>query len=77
MKSVQISRELFFNLVKYHLVGMDDVLPDIQKGLNEKMEAMLNHKIYTEYKAAPTKEERERARQKYLDYCGIPDSFRW
>ena len=33
LKNVQISEELFFALLKYHLVEMDDVLPQIKKGL--------------------------------------------
>ena len=29
MKNIQISEELFFALLKYHLVEMDDVLPEM------------------------------------------------
>ena len=35
LKNVQISEELFFALLKYHLVEMDEVLPQIKKGLEE------------------------------------------
>ena len=61
MGNVQISEELFFALLKYHLVEMDDVLPEIKKGLEEKLEAMVRRDLYTKYKMAPTKEEREKA----------------
>ena len=74
---MQISEELFFALLKYHLVEMDDVLPEIKKGLEEKLEAMVRRDLYTKYKTAPTEEEREKARQEYLDMVGMHRSFRW
>ncbi len=77
MKNVQISEELFFALLKYHLVEMDDVLPEIKKGLEKKLDAMVMRELYTKYKIAPTEEEREKARKEYLDKRGVPGSFRW
>lgn len=70
LKNVQISEELFVALLKYHLVEMDDVLPQIKKGLEEKLEAVVRRDLYTKYKTAPTEEERERARQEYLGKGG-------
>lgn len=60
---MQISEELFFALLKYHLVEMDAVLPEIKKGLEEKLEAMVRRDLYTKYKTAPTEEERGRKRK--------------
>ena len=77
LKNVQISEELFVALLKYHLVEMDDVLPQIKKGLEEKLEAMVKRDLYTKYKTAPTEEEREKARQEYLEKVGMHRSFRW
>ena len=77
LKNVQISEELFFALLKYHLVKIDDVLPQIKKGLEEKLEAMVRRDLYTKYKTALTEEEREKARQEYLDKVGMHRSFRW
>ena len=77
LKNVQISEELFVALLKYHLVEMDDVLPEIKKGLEEKLEAMVKRDLYTKYKTAPTDEEREKARQEYLEKVGMHRSFRW
>ena len=77
MKNIQISEELFFALLRYHLVEIDDVLPEIKKGLEDKLEAMVRRELYTKYKTAPTEEEREKSRQEYLDRKGIPESFRW
>ena len=64
MKNVQISQELFFLLVRYFLIGQEETEPEIVK-------------LYTQYKTAPTEEEKEKARREYLDKRGVPDSFRW
>ena len=77
LKNVQISEELFIELLKYHLVEIDDVLPEIKKGLEDKLEAMVRRDLYTKYKTAPTEEEREKARQEYLDKVGMHRDFRW
>ena len=45
--------------------------------LNEKLDRMVNRNLYTKYKTAPTEEEKEKARQEYLDRKGIHSSFRW
>lgn len=77
LKNMQISEQLFLALMKYHLLEMDDVLPEIRKGLEEKLEAMVKRDLYTKYKTAPTEEEREKARQEYLEKVGMHWSFRW
>lgn len=42
-----------------------------------KLDAMVMRELYTKYKAAPTEEEKEKARKEYLDRRGVPESFRW
>ena len=74
---MQFSDELFIALLKYHFVEIDDVLPEIKKGLEEKLEAMVRRDLYTKYKTASTEEEKEKARKEYLDRRGVPESFRW
>ena len=74
---MQISEELFIALLKYHLVEIDDVLPEIKKGLEEKLEAMVRRDLYTKYKTALMEEEKKKARKEYLDRRGVPESFRW
>lgn len=74
---MQITEELFIALLKYHLVQIDDVLPEIKKGLEEKLEAMVKRDLYTKYKTAPTEEEREKARQEYPEKVRMHRSFRW
>ena len=52
MKSVQISYDLFVNLVLYHLNGEDDFDEEIRQGLKQKLNAMLNRQLYSQYKTA-------------------------
>jgi hypothetical protein len=77
MRNVQISEELFFALMKYFLLEQAELQPEIRKGLEQKLDALVMRELYTKYKTAPTEEERERARMEYLDRRGVPDCFRW
>lgn len=77
MKSVQIPYELFVDLVLYHLNDDEDFQDDIRQGLSQKLDAMLNRQFYSQYKTAPTEEQREQVRQEYLDRRGVPQSYRW
>lgn len=77
MKYIQISYDLFASLLQYHLMENDNYLEKIQQGLEQKLDALIRHELYTKYKTAPTKEEQEKARQEYLDQRGLTDSFRW
>ena len=77
MKNVQISERIILALLKYHLVEIDAVLPEIKKGLEEKLEAMVKRDLYTKYKTTPTEEERERQGRSYLEKVGMRRSFRW
>ena len=56
MKSVQIPYDLFVDLVLYHLNGEDDFDEEIRQGLEQKLDAILNRQLYSQYKTAPTEE---------------------
>ena len=77
MKTVQIPYDLFLDLAMYHLRGEDEYEEEIRQGLEQKLDAMLNRQLYSRYKTAPTEDEREQARQEYLDRRGVPQSYRW
>lgn len=77
MKNIQIPEALFIALMKYHLLDMEDVKQEIKKGLMDKMDSITMRLLYSKYKTAPTEEEKEKARNEYLDKRGVPDSFRW
>lgn len=78
-KNIQIDFKLFLDLVSYHLLESED--PDLSercaKGLEQKLDAIVTRDMYSRYKTAPTEEEREKARQEYLDKRGIHRDFRW
>ena len=77
MRNIQISEELFVDIVKYFLLEQEERLPQIRKGLERKMDALAMRELYTKYKTAPSEADRERARIEYLDRRGVPESFRW
>lgn len=77
MKMIQIPESLFVALMKFHVLGIEDVLPEIQKGLEQKYEAMMRRELYTKSKTAETEAEREEARKAYLDRVGMHRDFRW
>ena len=77
MKTVKISQQLFGDLVRYHLLDFYDVEKNIKKELEKKMEAYKKRGLYTKYKTAETEEERELARNEYLDLIGMNDDYRW
>ncbi len=80
-KQIQIPMPLFGQMVKYFLIDhADDQSAEaaaIRKGIENKIDATVRHDLYTKYKTAPTEEQREAARQEYLQQIGIKDSFRW
>ena len=49
----------------------------LPRKLEQKLDSLVRHELYAKYKTAPTQEDREKARQEYLDKRGVPDSFRW
>ena len=77
MKQVQIPQELFVQLIHYHLMEDGSHEDAIRAGLEKKLDALVLRELYEKSKTAPTEEEREKARQEYLDRRGISDSFRW
>ena len=77
MKQVQIPQKLFVQLIYYHLMEDDSYIDEIRIGLEKKLDALVLRELYGKSKTALTEEEREKARQEYLDRRGIPNSFRW
>lgn len=77
MKNVQIPYELFFKIIKYHLLDMYDESEEIKKGLENKIDMMARHDIYTKSKTTSTEDEREKSRKEYLDMIGMHSDFRW
>lgn len=79
-KNIQIPEELFADLVKYHMFGMKDeeIIERIKTGLQTKYDTIEKRTMYSvmrDKNVSP--EERETARQQYLDSIGLSDSFRY
>ncbi len=77
MKNIQISEELFIALVKYHLLDSIREEEQIKQALMDKMDRIAMRELYTQYKTAASEEEKEKARQEYLDKRGVTKDFRW
>ena len=76
-KNVQSPYELFFQLLQYFLMENYEGEESIRKGLEKKLDTMVDRELYSKYKTAVTEEEREKFRQEYLERKGIPENFRW
>lgn len=81
VKTVQIPEALLLELCKYHLcdgLQTPERSAAIQSALREKMQSMEARDLYSIMRD-PSKslQEREEARQAYLDARGIPPSYRW
>lgn len=89
-KQIQISEQVFYDacLVCYSVLNDEiraclrkdelEIVERLETALNAKIDKMINHTIYTMSKNQnATAEERELARQKYLDRKGIHKNFRW
>lgn len=78
-KQIQIPEQLFLDMIKYFLIEVDDetIYKSIKKGLTDKIEALARHELYTKYKTSANEEQREQARQEYLERVGLPKNFRW
>ena len=75
---VQIDENLFYNLLKWHLLDYqtDEMETAIKDGLQRKFDALVRRDLYTKSKTATTPEAREAARLQYLDKIGLKDAFR-
>lgn len=83
MKQIQIDEQLFYDIARYIIATDEGETPppelrnNVIDGITNKLQKITDRELYTTYKTASTEEEREKARQKYLESKGIPDSFRW
>lgn len=77
MRNVQISQELFMQLLRFHLMEDESCEKEIKQELEKKLDKMVMRDLFGKSKTAPTKEEREQARKEYLDRRGVSESFRW
>ena len=79
MSNVQIPFETFLNCYKLICldVGNENIYETTKKSLQGKFEALLRHKLYTEYKTAKSEKEKQYYLDNYLDNLGIPEEYRF
>ena len=77
MRNVQISQELFMQMLRFHLMEDESCEREIKQELEKKLDRMVMRYLFGKSKTARTKEEREQARKEYLDRRGVLESFRW
>ena len=69
MKNVMVPEELFGKLLKYHLLDQKQEEDDIKKGLEKKLDTMINRELYSKYKTVATdKGKSVRCRREVIDY---------
>ena len=76
-RKIQIPEKVFYELVKFHLLGKTDAEEEIKTQLLKKLDALAEHQLYTRSKKAASQNEREQARKEYLERRGISAAFRW
>lgn len=69
---VQIERDLFIELMQFFNQDPDQIRNGLEadllkQQLNEKFQKIINNILFTKYKRAATKEEKEAAIKKYLE----------
>lgn len=79
MSNIQIPESVFCALCRSYLYDMrlEQDTKLIREALQTKLDAITKRQLYTTYKTADTANEREKARQEYLDIAGISKNFRW
>ena len=55
LKMVQIPESFFVELMKYHVLGIEDSLPKIKSGFDEKYEAIMKRELDTKSKTPTIK----------------------
>jgi len=84
-KKIQISMDMFLDVYKLILALQDydldiytkEIANRLEGQISAKLDAMQKREAYTTYKAGDTDEEKERARQKYLDMIGMHKDWRY
>jgi hypothetical protein len=78
-KQVQIPEKLYEAMIYYILLDKRDKenYDFIYQGVMDKIDRQHAREYYSKYKCDPSPEEREKARQAYLDHVGIHPDWRW
>jgi hypothetical protein len=78
-KNIQIPISVFFDILDFvsDPYQNDFLRDDLQKTLNQKLNALIRHFLFSKYKSAPIGSlDREQFRREYLDKAYVIPSFR-
>ena len=78
-KTVKIDFKTFIMLMRYFTLEehTNELYEEIKRDIDSKADKLYRHELYSQSKTADSEQEREIARQKYLDEIGMRDSFRY
>lgn len=70
MGNIQISEKLFIQLVKYHLLKIDDkeLSEEIKIELDDKLTKLINRNLYSKYLQCDIEEDRKKALDEYIKH---------
>lgn len=68
MGNIQISEKLFIQLVKYHLLEIDDreLSEEINMELNDKLTKLIHRDLYSKYLQAEQQQDKKEALENYI-----------
>lgn len=71
MHNIQITEKLFIELVKYHLLDMDEKQKEeLEKAIKEELESKLtklvNRNLYSKYLQAEQEQDKKEALERYI-----------
>ncbi len=71
MHNIQITEKLFIELVKYHLLDMDEEQKEklektIKEELENKLTKLVNRDLYSKYLQAEQEQDKKEALEKYI-----------
>lgn len=78
-KNVKIDLQTFIKLMRYFTLDdhSNELYEEIKRDIDSKADKLYRHELYSQSKTADSEQDREKARQKYLDEIGMRDSFRY
>lgn len=70
MKNIQISKKLFIQLVKYHLLEIDDkeLSKEIKIELDNKLTKLINRDLYSKYLQCDVEVDRKKILDEYIKH---------
>ena len=68
MGNIQISEKLFIQLVKYHLLEIDDreLSEEINMELDDKLTKLIHRDLYSKYLQAEQQQDKKEALENYI-----------